>query len=180
MLAAQARYRSPKPPRLAATIPLPTAGGTSLSAGRPSSNSPKKNCVALFRLSLSHRGKGLRADPVSTMFLPGKLVGAVTSVKLSPTGRYVLLGYGVRGEHGIVIDHVDPLVACEVLAVAPKKKDDDHIPHSPAMPSSMTRVFVLTNDVDEVNIVQFNNLPGSGIVYGTKKGNMRCFRRIVT
>eukprot|EP00981_Chlorochromonas_danica_P003725 scaffold686_cov177-Ochromonas_danica.AAC.9 len=189
MLAAQARCRSSEPPRLTAAIPIPTAGGgsggaagTSQSAGRPSSSSPKKkNCVALFRLTLSHQGKGLRADTVSTMFLPGKLVGAVTSVKLSPTGRYVLLGYGVRGEHGIVIDHVDPLVACEVLAITPKKKDDDNnTPNTPVIPSSMSRVFVLTNDIDEVNIVQFNNLPGSGIVYGTKKGNMRCFRRIVT
>ncbi len=30
---------------------------------------------------------------------------AITSTKLSPTGRYVLIGYGVRSTEGIVEDH---------------------------------------------------------------------------
>jgi hypothetical protein len=45
--------------------------------------------------------------------LTGPLLKAVTSAKLSPQGRYALIGYGVRSQ-GVVEDHVHSMVASEV------------------------------------------------------------------
>jgi activator-of-BECN1-regulated-autophagy protein 1 len=38
-------------------------------------------------------------------------------------------------------------------------------------------VSVLLDEDDEVNIAQFHPIPGNGIVYGTKRGKVKAFRR---
>ena len=89
------------------------------------------------------------------------LMKAVTSAKLSPTGRYALIGYGVRNR-GVVEDHPHSLVACEVIDI---------------MEKGIKTVSVMSDNDDEVNIAQFHPAPGSGILYGTKKGKVRVFQR---
>ena len=57
---------------------------------------------------------------------------AVTSVKLSPSVNYGLIGYGVRSE-GAVEHHAHRKVACEVMRLA-----------------DMTSKCVMSDEVDEV------------------------------
>jgi len=61
------------------------------------------------------------------------LLKAVTSTKLSPTGRYALVGYGVR-QAGLVLGHSHPDATCEVLSLV------DH----------MSSVAVFCDEEDEV------------------------------
>ena len=61
---------------------------------------------------------------------------AVTSVKLSPSNKYGLLGFGVRSQVGNIVEgHQSSHVACEVI-----KLDD------------MTSVAVMEDSEDEVSI----------------------------
>ena len=61
------------------------------------------------------------------------LLKAVTSTKLSPSGRYALVGYGVR-QAGLVLGHSRPDATCEVLSLI------DH----------MSSVAVFCDEEDEV------------------------------
>ena len=94
------------------------------------------------------------------MQLTGKLMKAITSVKLSPTGRFGLIGYGVRdGQTHKVIGHPLEDVACEVVRL-----------------ENMESVYAMQDDRDEVNIAQFHPDPGKGLLYGTKTGGLVKFR----
>ena len=62
------------------------------------------------------------------------LMRAVTSMKLSPSGRFGLVGYGVRSD-GNVIHHSNQKVACEVLNL---------------VAIDMSTSCILTDDIDEV------------------------------
>lgn len=93
--------------------------------------------------------------------LSAALMKAVTSAKLSPTGQFGLIGFGVRS-NGVVEDHPFRYVASEVL-------DLEDV--------AMTTVTVMPDQVDEVNIAQFHPLPGCGVLYGTKRGKVRMFLR---
>lgn len=64
---------------------------------------------------------------------------AVTSVKLSPSVKYGLIGYGVRSE-GAVEHHAHRKVACEIMRL-----------------SDMSSECVMSDDVDEV----FNSFIGA-------------------
>jgi hypothetical protein len=59
-----------------------------------------------------------------------------------------------------VEDHADSHVACEVVSL-----------------SDMSTVTVMPDDEDEVNIAQFHPISGMGVLYGTKKGKVRTFRK---
>lgn len=93
--------------------------------------------------------------------LTESLLKAITSVKISPTCRYGLLGYGVR-DNGRVKSHKYGFVASEIVSL----QDGD-----------LRMAAVMTDELDEVNIAQFHPLPGGGIIYGTKRGRVRVFKR---
>mmetsp|Transcript_11759 Transcript_11759/g.21827 ORF Transcript_11759/g.21827 Transcript_11759/m.21827 type:complete len:712 (+) Transcript_11759:58-2193(+) len=99
-----------------------------------------------------------RVHLVQSKHLPGSLMRAVTSMKLSPSGRLGLIGYGVRVNDN-VMHHTNRKVACEILDLTKK----------------MSTSCIMSDDVDEVNIAQFHPIPGSGILYGTKRGKVRVF-----
>lgn len=42
---------------------------------------------------------------------------------------------------------------------------------------SMRSVAVMEDSEDEVNIAQFHPIHGNGVLYGTKKGKVRVYRR---
>lgn len=123
--------------------------------------------VCLLRLTLETAETGydsqiLKAKAVGHRPFPGYLMKAVTSTKLSPTGSYGLIAYGVRNESGEVEEHPFSHVACELIDVS-----------NPAM----TTVNVMEDAEDEVNVAQFHPASGGGIVYGTKRGLVRIFNR---
>lgn len=62
--------------------------------------------ICIFKLNFAN-GKIISPTLVNAKILKGSLLKAITSAKLSPTNRYVLLGYGVRSE-GSVMDHLEP------------------------------------------------------------------------
>jgi len=117
--------------------------------------------LCLFKLNFEIDGQ--ISKPTLTRYRPltCALMKAVTSAKLSPTGRYAIIGYGVRNR-GVVEDHPHSLVACEVIDVVDKK---------------IKTVSIMADTEDEVNIAQFHPTPGSGILYGTKRGKVRVFQR---
>lgn len=91
--------------------------------------------------------------------LPGNLMKAITSAKLSPSNKCCMIGFGVRTE-GVVFGHTKSDVACEIIDL-----------------SNMLTTCILTDDEDEVNIAQFHPIAGNGILYGTKKGRIRKYQR---
>eukprot|EP01036_Dinobryon_divergens_P027952 gene27954-36820_t len=99
---------------------------------------------------------------MTTKHLPGSLMKAITSTKLSPTCRYALVGYGVRLD-GEVQDHPEKNVACEVVSLLQS--------------TNLKTVATMSDKEDEVNVAQFHPHAGRGIVYGTKKGKVRCFTK---
>jgi len=117
--------------------------------------------VCLFNLTFQENGVINKVNLIRYRPLTGALMKAVTSAKLSPTGRYALIGYGVRNR-GVVEDHPHSLVACEVIDI---------------MEKDIKTVSIMADSDDEVNIAQFHPTPGSGILYGTKKGKVRVFQR---
>eukprot|EP01035_Chromulina_nebulosa_P020055 gene20055-26036_t len=80
----------------------------------------------------------------------------------SSTNNNVLIGYGVRNRLGVVSDHIEKYVACEVLDTSAEL---------------MTTSMILNDFEDEVNIAMFHPFPGYGIIYGTKKGKVKAFIR---
>ena len=108
---------------------------------------------------------------------------AITSVKLSSTNRFALIGYGVRS-NGIVEGHDNPLAACEIMALqrprsvalltAPMASDRGDCKKPEAL-GTIATVGVINDIEDEVNIAHFHPIPGQGLVYGTKKGKVRVY-----
>jgi len=117
--------------------------------------------LCLFKLTFQEDGQINKANLIRYRPLTSALMKAVTSAKLSPTGRYALIGYGVRNR-GVVEDHPHSLVACEVIDI---------------MDRNIKTVSIMADTEDEVNIAQFHPTPGSGILYGTKRGKVRVFQR---
>ena len=123
--------------------------------------------LCLLRLSFDapetgYDGQHLTASVVSHRAFPGYLMKAVTSTKLSPTGNYGLIAYGVRNDMGVVEEHAFSHVACELIDLTNPK---------------MATANVMEDVEDEVNVAQFHPISGGGIVYGTKKGLVRVFHR---
>ncbi len=88
--------------------------------------------------------------------LDGVPPGGVTSVKLSGSGRLVLLGYGVRDSYGAAAPH-------PVLDVFDASK-------------GLAPVTTVRTRVDEdVNIARFHPFSAQGFLYGTKQGRLRVF-----
>lgn len=98
-------------------------------------------------------GKLLQAAP-----LDGAKSSGVTCVKLSPSGEYCLLGYGVRENIPSVHDHEE--MRHPVTSLYNVKK-------------GMKHVCTLTCADDDVNIARFHPESGHGFVYGTKQGRVR-------
>uniref|UniRef100_A0A7S2W0S9 F-box domain-containing protein n=1 Tax=Rhizochromulina marina TaxID=1034831 RepID=A0A7S2W0S9_9STRA len=89
----------------------------------------------------------------------------VTSVKLSPTGEFVLLGCS-RGNSENAEDG-------EGLA----SPNDQHPVAAVWRLGDMARMETLTSmasDEDDANVALFHPRPGAGVVYGTKQGHIAC------
>ncbi|CAK4110251.1 unnamed protein product [Aphanomyces euteiches] len=95
---------------------------------------------------------------VQTSLLAETAAGGVTSVKFSPSGAYVLLGYGVR-------DRIQRINQFPLHRVTRIYRWED-----------MSLVSHVESDVDDVNIALFHPLPGFGFLYGTKQGRVRVAR----
>ena len=111
-----------------------------------------------YTIGSGYPGCHVKPSISRSFVLNASLVKAVTSTKLSPTGRYALVGYGVRS-NSIVEGHPQQDVACEVINLL-----------------DMETVTIMPDNEDEVNIAQFHPIPGRGVLYGTKKGKVRTFR----
>ncbi|KAJ0400237.1 hypothetical protein P43SY_006201 [Pythium insidiosum] len=95
---------------------------------------------------------------IQTCHLEETTAGGVTSVKLSPTSAFVLLGYGVRDR-------------------GPRESEQPvHRVHR------VTRIYRWENmelcshvesELDDVNIALFSPICGGGFLYGTKQGKLR-------
>lgn len=128
-----------------------------LNEERPPQGWHAEEHVCLFKLVFSDGCSVPSPHLVQSKSISGTLMRAVTSVKLSPSVKYGLIGYGVRSE-GAVEHHAHRKVACEIMRL-----------------SDMSSECVMSDDVDEVNIAQFHPFPGCGIIYGTKRGKVRVF-----
>ncbi|RHY58851.1 hypothetical protein DYB30_004499, partial [Aphanomyces astaci] len=95
---------------------------------------------------------------VQTALLAETAAGGVTSVKFSPSGAYVLLGYGVR-------DRIQRINQFPLHRVTRMYRWED-----------MSLVSHVESDADDVNIALFHPLPGGGFLYGTKQGRVRLCR----
>ncbi|ETV95401.1 hypothetical protein H310_11278 [Aphanomyces invadans] len=95
---------------------------------------------------------------VQTALLAETAAGGVTSVKFSPSGAYVLLGYGVR-------DRIQRINQFPLHRVTRMYRWED-----------MSLVSHVESDADDVNIALFHPLAGGGFLYGTKQGRVRLCR----
>ncbi|KDO25701.1 hypothetical protein SPRG_09000 [Saprolegnia parasitica CBS 223.65] len=113
---------------------------------------PHYQSTWLALISLSDETFG---NVMQTTLLAETAAGGVTSVKFSPTGAYVLLGYGVR-------DRIQRINQFPLHRVTRIYRWED-----------MTLVSHMESEVDDVNIALFHPLPGHGFIYGTKQGRLR-------
>jgi activator-of-BECN1-regulated-autophagy protein 1 len=96
--------------------------------------------------------------------LDGVPPGGVTSVKLSGSGRLVLLGYGVRDR-----------------PYASYGGGDDAGPPHPVLDvfdagrGLAPLATVRTREDEDVNIARFHPCSAQGFLYGTKQGRLRVF-----
>lgn len=97
---------------------------------------------------------------VQSKAISESLMKTITSMKLSSTSRFALIGYGIRAQ-GKLLYHDNQKTACEILDIQ----------------SNMKTSCIQTDDIDEVNNAQFNPLPSGGIIYGTKRGKLLAFKR---
>lgn len=92
---------------------------------------------------------------IQTCHLEETTAGGVTSVKLSPTSAYVLLGYGVRDrgprESEFPVHRVTRIYRWENMELC------SHV----------------ESELDDVNIALFSPICGGGFLYGTKQGKLR-------
>jgi hypothetical protein len=61
--------------------------------------------ICIFKLDFNKTTGVIEPVLINTKQLKGKLMKAITSTKFSSTGRFVLVGYGVRSAAGVVEDH---------------------------------------------------------------------------
>ncbi|OQR91411.1 hypothetical protein ACHHYP_04705 [Achlya hypogyna] len=113
---------------------------------------PHYQSTWLALISLSDETFG---SVLQTTLLAETAAGGVTSVKFSPTGAYVLLGYGVR-------DRIQRINQFPLHRVTRIYRWED-----------MALVSHMESEVDDVNIALFHPLPGHGFIYGTKQGRLR-------
>ncbi len=137
----------------------------------------KSEQLALFKLMPTSTGFEPPAL-INTLRLKRGIMKAITSVKLSSTNRFALIGYGVRSQ-GIVEGHEHPLAACEIMAMqriqVPSCGDCNKKSWSP-----ITTVAVINDVEDEVNAAYFHPVAGQGLVYGTKRGKVRAYHSVST
>jgi len=110
-----------------------------------------------------HATEGMRNHPklgqlLMAAPLDGTKASGVTCVKLSPTGEYCLLGYGVR--ESVLSADGNEEIRHPVTALYNVKK-------------GMKQVCTLLSPDDDVNIARFHPETGHGFVYGTKQGRVR-------
>ncbi|TDH70828.1 hypothetical protein CCR75_001213 [Bremia lactucae] len=92
---------------------------------------------------------------VQTCHLAETAAGGVTSVKISPTSAYVLLGYGVR-------DRIQRETEFPIHRVTRIYRWED-----------MELLSHVESALDDVNIALFSPICGGGFLYGTKQGKLR-------
>ncbi|CAH0491312.1 unnamed protein product [Peronospora farinosa] len=92
---------------------------------------------------------------IQTCHLAETTAGGVTSVKISPTSAYVLLGYGVR-------DRIQRETEFPVHRVTRIYRWED-----------MALLSHVESAMDDVNIALFSPICGGGFLYGTKQGKLR-------
>ena len=136
---------------------VPHIVAVSLDASPPPNGEPMPLDPKVVRTESMRRypelGRLLVAAP-----LDGAKSSGVTCVKLSPTGEYCLLGYGVR--ESIPSVHDGEPTRHPVTSLYNVKK-------------GMKHVCTLTCEDDDVNIARFHPESGHGFVYGTKQGRVR-------
>ncbi|RLN73595.1 hypothetical protein BBJ28_00023084 [Nothophytophthora sp. Chile5] len=117
--------------------------------GRLSSDN-QSTWLALISLDPEQLGR-----VIQTCHLAETAAGGVTSVKISPTSAYVLLGYGVR-------DRIQRETEFPVHRVTRIYRWED-----------MTLLSHVESAMDDVNIALFSPICGGGFLYGTKQGKLR-------
>jgi hypothetical protein len=68
--------------------------------------------ICIFKLDFNKATGLIEPVLINTKQLKGKLMKAITSTKFSSTGRFVLVGYGVRSAAGVVEDHEKRYCSC--------------------------------------------------------------------
>ena len=116
-----------------------------------------------YKLSVVSLEPASLGDEVRATLLPASQGKGITSVKFSPSLRYVLLGYGVRGER----------TPGAVPAAGPGGIDFSDVACSLYRTLDMRLTSVVRTPQDDVNIAVFNPLAGHGFAYGTKQGRLR-------
>ncbi|DBA02410.1 TPA: hypothetical protein N0F65_007229 [Lagenidium giganteum] len=106
--------------------------------------------LALISLDSDQLGK-----VIQTCHLPETAAGGVTSVKISPSCAYVLLGYGVR-------DRIQRETSFPIHRVTRIYRWED-----------MKLLSHVESELDDVNIALFSPICGAGFLYGTKQGKLR-------
>lgn len=95
---------------------------------------------------------------IQTCYLEETTAGGVTSVKLSPTSAFVLLGYGVRDRGpSPTLDSDFPVHRVTRIY---RWEDNELRSH-------------VESERDDVNIALFSPICGGGFLYGTKQGKLR-------
>ncbi|GLD93137.1 hypothetical protein PINS_up001729 [Pythium insidiosum] len=96
---------------------------------------------------------------IQTCHLEETTAGGVTSVKLSPTSAFVLLGYGVR-DRGPSRESEQPVHRVHRVTRIYRWENMELCSH-------------VESELDDVNIALFSPICGGGFLYGTKQGKLR-------
>ncbi|CAN0248292.1 unnamed protein product, partial [Phaeothamnion confervicola] len=93
----------------------------------------------------------------------------VTSIKLSPSSAFAILGCGVR-------DAVRPGAPDYVAGAGDPASARPHPVSFIYRTSDMRLVHTVQSVQDDVNVARFHPEPGFGFMYGTKQGRVRMLR----
>ena len=116
-----------------------------------------------YKLSVVSMQVATLGAEVTSAVLPASQGKGITSVKFSPSLRYVLIGFGVRGQRN---PNADP-------AHDPDGVDFSTVACSLYRTLDMRLTAVVRSSDDDVNIAVFNPKVGHGFAYGTKQGRLR-------
>jgi hypothetical protein len=99
--------------------------------------------------------------------------GGVTSVKLSGSGRLVLMGYGVRDAYGGGSGDAAPHPVLDVFEVDVDASGGSG--RGAQAQGFVSVATVRTREDEDANIARFHPFPAQGFLYGTKQGRLRVF-----
>jgi WD40 repeat protein len=108
--------------------------------------------VVVFSLDRAHFGEFINSAPLTKAMALG-----VTSVKLSPSSNFAILGCGARPANTRQTQH-------PAIVSIYRINDTD---------ASMDLASSMTSGEDDLNIALFHPSPGNGFIYGTRHGRIR-------